>query len=96
MLTIGPRSNPLVLNLILIGIIILAMIVYTIIAISIGNWSWFSNCFSEATDGISMNCLEKTFQVDPASLRFSTMTLLLNKTLPGKNRWDPLNMSVEM
>lgn len=57
MLNIGPRGNPFVLNLILIGIIILIIIIYTIIAIGIGDWLWFSNCFSETTDGLSVYCL---------------------------------------
>ena len=95
MLTVGQRSNPSVLNLVLIVIITLAIIIYTIISLGTGDWMWFSNRFAETPNGVIVHCFGNTIELNPGSYHFGALAKILNETMSGEKRYDPLSMSSE-
>jgi hypothetical protein len=95
MLTVGQRSNPSVLNLVLIVIFIIAIVVYAIISLSTGDWMWFSNRFAETPNGVIVHCFGNSIEFDPGSYHFGALAEIMNETMSGQKRYDPLSMSLE-
>jgi hypothetical protein len=95
MLTVGQRSNPSVLNLILIVIVIIAILVYGIISLSTGDLMWFSNRFTETPNGVIVHCFGNTIEFNPGSYQFGALTEIMNETMSGQKRYDSLSMSLE-
>ena len=95
MLTVGQRSNPSVLNLVLIVVVTIAVLAYAIISLATGDWMWFSNRFAETPNNVVVHCFGNTIDFDPGTYQFSALSELMNETMSGQKRYDPLSMSSE-
>ena len=95
MLNIGSRSNPSVLNLVLIVIVIIAVVNYVLISLDKEDWVWFSNRFAETPNAVIVHCYGKTIHLDRGSNHFSALVEIMNETMSGQKRYDSLSMSPE-
>lgn len=92
---IGTRSEPSVLKLIIIVVVAIAVVIYAIISFSTGDFLWFSNSFRETPNAIVLHCYGETMDIDPGSFHFSKLKEIMNESMSGRKRWDPLTMSKE-
>jgi hypothetical protein len=90
---IGVRRQPSILNLLVIVVLAVALVVYFMLAFATGDWLWFSNNFRETPNAIVLHCYGETTNLDPASFHFSKFKQIMNETMSGRKRWDPLTMS---
>jgi len=90
---VGTRNEPSFRNLIIIVLIVLVLVVYAIIAFATGDWLWFSSNFVETPNSIVLHCYGETTDIDPGSFHFSKLKEIMNESLSGGKRWDPLTMS---
>ena len=90
---VGGRSNPSILNLIIIVIPVVAVVVYLMIAFATGDWLWFSANFRETPNAIVLHCYGETTNLDPASFEYSKLKQIMNESMSGRKRWDSLTMS---
>ena len=90
---VGERKNPSVRNLIIIVILVIALIIYAIISFTTGDWLWFSSSFRETPTAVVLHCRGESMSFDQGSFHFSKLTRIMNETMSGRKRWDPLSMS---
>jgi hypothetical protein len=90
---IGERKQPSVINLLIIVVLVVAVVVYSIISFATGDWLWFSNAFRETPNAIVLHCYGETTNLDPASFHYSKLKEIMNESMSGRKRWDPLTMS---
>lgn len=87
------KNKPSVLNIVWIVIISIVLIAYGTIALSTRDLLWFWPKFDNKPDQIILHCYGENMVVDPYSEGFSEITKLVNQTLSGSKRWDPLSLS---
>ncbi len=92
---VGVRKEPSVWNLIIIVVLLIVLIVYSIIAFATGDWLWFSTSFRETPNAIVLHCYGDTTDLDPGSFHFAKFKEIMNESMSGRKRWDPLTMSEE-
>jgi hypothetical protein len=90
---VGERKDPSIRNLVIIVVIAMALIMYAIISFATGDWLWFSSAFRETPTAVVLHCRGETISFDPGSFQFSKLTSIMNDSMSGRKRWDPLTMS---
>lgn len=92
---VGERKDPSVRNLVIIVVIVIALSIYAIISFATGDWLWFSSSFRETPTAVVLHCRGETVSFDQGSFHFSKLTRIMNDSMSGRKRWDPLTMSEE-
>ena len=92
---VGVRNQPSVITLIVIVVLAMVSVIYAMISIATGDFLWFSNSFRETPNAIVLHCYGETIDIDPGSFHFSKFKQIMNESMTGRKRWDPLTMSVE-
>lgn len=87
------RNTPSIIRLVLVTIPVIAIVVYIIIALNTGDMAWFSSSFDERPYSIVLHCYGKDVLIEPGDENFNSMTEMINSTLSGSKRWDPLSLS---
>lgn len=95
MLNIGSRSNPSVLNLVLIVIVIIAAADYMLFSLDTEDWSWFSNRFAETPQRVIVHCYGRSINIERSSSHFSALAEMMNKIMSGQKHYNPLSLSLE-
>ena len=88
-------QNPSLLNLFLTAAVIIVVLGYGIMALNTGDLLWFSSRFNAQPTGIVVHCYGQDLILEPGSGHFQAITTMVNETLSGPKRWDPLTMSDE-
>jgi hypothetical protein len=86
-------NPPSLLSVAWIGVVSMVIIAYSVISLNTGDWLWFWPKFDSRPDQIILHCYGKDVVVDPFSKGFSDITRLVNESLSGEKRWDPLSLS---
>jgi hypothetical protein len=89
------KNSPSILNVAWIGIVSIVIIAYSVIALNTGDWLWFWSKFDDKPNQIILHCYGEDMVIDPYSQGFSDITRLVNASLSGSKRWDPLSLSEE-
>lgn len=95
MLNIGSRSNPSVLNLVLIVIVIIAVANYVLISLDTENWVGFLNRFADSPNAVIVHCYGKTMKLDRGSDHFSALAEIMHEIMSGQRHSELLSMSPE-
>ncbi len=90
---VGTRKEPSIRNLVIIVVIVMILTVYAFISFGTGDWLWFSANFSARPSAVVLHCYGETISYDPGSFQFSKFTEIMNDSMSGRKRWDPLTMS---
>lgn len=89
----GQKNTPSILNIFWIVIVSVVLIAYGVISLSTRDPLWFWPKFDNKPDHIVLHCYGENMVVDPYSEGFTEITQLVNQTLSGSKRWDPLSLS---
>lgn len=73
--------------------IILVPLIYLIIALNTGDLLWVSPVFNYQPQTITVNCFGETVFLESNSTEFEEVVVLVNDSLTGRKRWDPLSLS---
>ncbi|MGW8225304.1 MAG: hypothetical protein ACWGOY_06210 [Anaerolineales bacterium] len=92
---VGSRNQPSLISLSIIVVSAVVVVVYAIISFATGDWLWFSSNFRETPKAIVLHCYGETIDIDPGSFDFSKFKQIMNESMSGRKRWDPLSMSEE-
>ena len=90
---VGERKDPSVLSLLIVVVLALVLIIYAMISFATGDWLWFSSSFRQTPNAIVLHCYGESTSIDPGSFHFSKLKEIMNESLSGRKRWDPLTMS---
>ena len=75
------------------AVLVLAPLIYGIIALNTGDLLWVSPVFSAEPQAIVIHCYGNDVPLEPGTPDFVALTDLMNETLSGSKRWDPLSLS---
>ncbi|HLE53389.1 MAG TPA: hypothetical protein VI755_15090 [Anaerolineales bacterium] len=75
------------------AVLVLAPLIYGIIALNTGDLLWVSPVFSAEPGAIVIHCYSNDVPLEPGTSDFVALTDLVNETLSGSKRWDPLSLS---
>ncbi len=89
------KKSPSILNTAWIGIVSMVVIAYSVISLNTGDWLWFWPKFNSRPDEIILHCYGEDVIIDRYSQDFSDITRMVNESLSGSKRWDPLSLSEE-
>lgn len=89
------KNSPSIINIVWIGLISIVLIAYGAISLNTGDLLWFWPKFDSKPEQIVLHCYGENMTVDPYSQGFTEITKLVNQTLSGSKRWDPLSLSNE-
>jgi hypothetical protein len=87
------KNPPSLLSIVWIGLVSIVIIAYSVISLNTGDWLWFWPKFDSRPNQITLHCYGKDVVIDPYSKGFSDITRLVNESLSGEKRWDPLSLS---
>lgn len=90
---VGTRKEPSIRNLVVVVLIAMILTFYAIMSFTTGDWLWFSYNFSALPNEVVLHCYGETTDIYPGSFHFSKLTEIMNKSMSGRKRWDPLTMS---
>lgn len=76
-----------------LAILVLAPIVYFIIALNTGDLLWISPVFDARPQSIVIHCFGEDIGFNEGTPRFEEFTDLVNQALSGSKRWDSLSLS---
>lgn len=74
-------------------VVIVGVIYYLVLAMNTGDARWFLPGFSEQANEIIIHCFGEDVVVSATDPHFQPLNELINATLTGSKRWDPLSMS---
>jgi len=74
-------------------VLIIAPLIYLIIAINTGDLLWVSPVFGYQPDRIIVHCFGEDVHLEASTPDFVAMTELVNQSLSGRKRWDSLSIS---
>lgn len=89
------KNSPSILNMAWIGIVSIVIVTYGVISLNTGDWLWFWPKFDSRPNQIILHCYGEDIIIDPYSQGFSDITRMVNESLSGPKRWDPLSLSDE-
>lgn len=87
-------GTPKVIEVVLITILMVAVLVYFVIALNTKDVLWFWPTFDELPRKMSVRCYGSDVEVAPSSA-FEAINNAVNEALSGGKRWDQLTMSAE-
>ena len=67
--------------------------VYAVISINTNDLLWFWPRFESQPASMVVHCYGQDVEITPASQHFSPLVKIVNATLSGEKRWDPLSLS---
>lgn len=76
-----------------VSVVILLPVIYLIIALNTGDLLWASPVFSYQPQSIVIHCYGEDVYLQPGESEFEEVTELVNQSLTGRKRWDPLTIS---
>jgi len=76
-----------------LAILFIAPVIYLIIALNTGDLLWISPFFTARPVAVVIHCYGDDVSLDPDGQQFSELTDLVNQTMTGRKRWDPLSLS---
>ena len=85
--------QPSVWGLIRTIVIFTVVTFYAVIAFNTRDALWFWPKFENQPSRILVHCYGEDVEVTTASQNFDRMTDIINRTLSGDKRWDPLSLS---
>ena len=74
-------------------IIVLAPLIYLIIALNTGDLLWASPVFSYQPQTIVIHCIGEDVYLESGTTDFDSLTELVTQNISGRKRWDSLTMS---
>ena len=75
------------------AVIILVPLIYFMIALNTGDLLWLSPVFNYQPQTITVHCFGEDVFLQYDSAEFDSMVDLVNGSLTGRKRWDPLSIS---
>jgi hypothetical protein len=75
------------------AILVIAPIIYFVIALNTGDLLWISPVFDAQPSAIYIHCFGSDLSLKPGSPEFTGLTNLVNEALSGRKRWDSLSLS---
>jgi hypothetical protein len=73
--------------------LVLAPLIYGIIALNTGDLLWISPVFNAEPRAIVIHCYGNDVPLKPGTSDFVVLNDLVNETLSGSKRWDQLSLS---
>lgn len=67
--------------------------VYAVMSVNTGDLLWFWPKFESQPSSLLVHCYGEDVAITPASQHFAPLVEILNASLSGEKRWDPLSMS---
>jgi hypothetical protein len=86
-------ASPSLLRFLGLAILFIAPVIYLIIALNTGDLLWISPFFNAEPAAIVVHCYGEDVPIDPNSEYFTEINGLVQQTLTGRKRWDPLTLS---
>jgi hypothetical protein len=86
-------NKPSLKGLVITAVVIVVLAAYGVISINTGDLLWFYPKFTEKPTAMTVHCYGENVAVDPYGEYFNELNSLVNDTLSGSKRWDPLSMS---
>jgi hypothetical protein len=77
------------------AVLLLAPLIYLIIALNTGDLLWASPVFNAEPEAIVVHCFGEDVPLEPGTEDFVAVTGLVNEGLSGRKRWDSLSLSEE-
>jgi hypothetical protein len=77
------------------AVLVLAPIIYLIIALNTGDLLWASPVFNYQPQIIVIHCFGEDVYLEMGTSDFEAVTNLVNRSLTGRKRWDTLTISNE-
>lgn len=74
-------------------VVIVGVIYYLVLAMNTGDTGWFLQGFDEQAAEITVHCFGEDVVISAADPAYTRFNELINETLTGSKRWDPLSMS---
>ena len=93
MSTKNEARQPSVLGLLSTILLFVLFTVYGVISLNTRDLLWFWPKFENQPTSILVHCYGEHVEITPASQNFDPMTDMINRTLSGEKRWDPLSLS---
>lgn len=87
------KNSPSIINVAWISLVLIVIIAYSVISLNTRDWLWFWPKFDSQPDQIILHCYGADVPIDPISKDFSDITHMVNESLSGTKRWDPLSLS---
>jgi hypothetical protein len=87
------RNTPSLLGFLVVMVIIVGVIYYLVLAMNTGDARWFLPGFEEQADEMTIHCFGEDVVISATDPAYARMNELINATLTGSKRWDPLTMS---
>jgi hypothetical protein len=75
------------------AILVIAPLIYLIIALNTGDLLWASPVFDAQPNSIYIHCFGSDVSLQPGSPEFTGLTNIVNEALSGRKRWDSLSLS---
>lgn len=85
--------QPSILGLISTIVLFVLITVYGVISLNTRDLLWFWPKFENQPTRILVHCYGEDVEITDASQNFEPMTDMVNRTLSGEKRWDPLSLS---
>ena len=86
-------ASPSLIRFIGLAILFIAPVIYLIIALNTGDLLWISPFFTDEPMAIVVHCYGEDVPIEPTSEHFHEINDLVQQTLTGRKRWDPLSLS---
>lgn len=87
------RPSPSILQATVIGAVIFIVLVFVIIVMNTGDILWFWPLFDEMPYQIVVYCYGEDIILKPDNPSYEAVNTVVNESLSGTKRWDPLSMS---
>ncbi|UCE00575.1 MAG: hypothetical protein JSV42_07620 [Chloroflexota bacterium] len=75
------------------AVLIIAPIIYGIIALNTGDLLWVSPVFNYQPQRITVHCFGEDVYLERGTEDFQALTDLVNQSLTGRKRWDSVTLS---
>ena len=76
-----------------VSLLSLVPLIYLIVAMNTGDLLWISPVFNAKPESIVIHCFGEDVSLEPGTQHYIEMTRMINQTLSGRKRWDPLSLS---
>lgn len=85
--------QPSILRLLLTIVVFVVITFYAVISLNTRDLLWFWPKFENQPTRILVHCYGEDVEITTASQNFDPLTDIINRTLSGEKRWDPLSLS---
>jgi hypothetical protein len=85
--------QPSVWGMLRTTLLFIIITVYAVISLNTRDLLWFWPKFENQPTSILVHCYGEDVEITTASQNFAPLTEVINRTLSGEKRWDPLSLS---